>query len=91
MKKKLLAVLLLLLLCSMIIYSFLGDTQNSIFVSNDESSEPYKRTGLSEASSADLEIYNQLFNLNNFVSVKVDISDEEIAKIQADYTDYSPV
>ena len=91
MKKKLLAILLLLLLCSMIIYSFLGDTQNSIFVSNDESSEPYKPTGLSDASSADLEIYNQLFNLNNFISVKVDISDEEIAKIQADYTAYSPV
>lgn len=34
-------------------------------------------------------LYDQLFDLNNFVSVKIHISEEEIAKIQDDYDKYT--
>lgn len=35
------------------------------------------------------EIFNQLFDINNFIQVNIDISDEELAKIQKDYEEYS--
>lgn len=33
-------------------------------------------------------IYDKLFDINNKISIKIDISDKEIAKIQADYDTY---
>ena len=35
------------------------------------------------------EIFEQLFDINNFIQVDIDISDEELAKIQKDYEEYS--
>lgn len=35
------------------------------------------------------EIYKSLFDVNNKVTIKIDISEEEIAKIEADYEEYS--
>lgn len=35
------------------------------------------------------EIYEQLFDVNNYIEVNVDISDEELDKIQKDYEEYS--
>ncbi len=35
------------------------------------------------------QIYNQLFDINNKIELDIDISDEELAKIQKDYENYS--
>ena len=34
------------------------------------------------------EIFDQLFDINNFIQVNIDISNEELAKIQKDYEEY---
>lgn len=35
------------------------------------------------------EIFDQLFDINNFIQINLDISNEELAKIQEDYEEYS--
>ena len=35
------------------------------------------------------EIFEQLFDINNYIEINLDISDEELLKIQKDYEEYS--
>ncbi len=46
--------------------------------------EPYK-----ESESEGLELYNKIFDLQNRVTVSIDISDAEIEKLQQDFQKYS--
>lgn len=61
---------------------------------DDFNTNPFDITPVSmsddfEITDEDRELYNSLFDLKNKVTVSIDISEEELAKIQADYDYYN--
>lgn len=44
--------------------------------------------GVEALPYSDEELFKQLFNLKNHIDIDIDISDEELAKLQADYEEY---
>lgn len=83
--------LLLLALCILILSSCSADIKTN--KKNTDESKTNKtvidKSKPNKEITEESKIYDQLFDLNNFVSVKIQISDEELAKIQADYEKYN--
>ena len=84
MNKKMIAVGILAL---SIVCSACGGNQKE----NKSENKTENKENVVENVSADEqeEIYEALFDVNNKVSIKIDISEEEIAKIEQDYEEYS--
>lgn len=55
---------------------------------NEKETTKGNSTEVNAPLSADEEIYEQLFDINNTLSIQVEISDEELDKIQEDYEEY---
>ena len=49
----------------------------------------YFDIGVDQLPCSDEELYHQLFDLNNKISIRIDMSDEELRKLQDDYDHYS--
>lgn len=64
------------------------ETTNNVVEPESDKKEDHTGENF-KISTEDEKIYNELFNLENHISVKVDISDEELAKLQKDYDEYS--
>lgn len=62
-----------------------NDGQNA--VNRDESGDAYI-VGTDRLPYSDEEIFEQLFDINNMIEIKIDISDEELYNIQRDYEKY---
>ena len=79
MRKKLVIVILFLIL---LLFIYNNDKKISIKNRNKE----YEYTiGKDKLPFSDEEIYNQLFDLNNIISVSIDIPEIEIKKMQSDF------
>lgn len=56
-----------------------GDKNGSNFINIDKDELPYTQE----------EIFEQLFDINNYIEVNIDVSDDELKQIQKDYEEYS--
>ena len=103
MKKKLVSIVLFLVMAGVLVAcgneSSGGQSENSSTQNTEEASEYVDVNGYLKDDSVYVvgveklpysheEIYTQLFDLCNRVEVEIDISDEELAKIQKDYETY---
>ena len=57
----------------------IGSNNNGNVINIDEDKLPYSQE----------KIFDQLFDINNYIEVNIDISDEELKQIQKDYEKYS--
>ena len=90
MKKKILLSILILIV---VLTNIACSNDKADKTDKTDKKEDIVNTNIAGFDEKQLGIYNELFNLNNKISVKIDISQEELDKIEADYHRYekSPI
>jgi len=92
MKRKLLIILSTILLVSLFL-SACNSTDNSQ-TKTQENGGNIQTSGNQDNTQTNTDfddIYTKLFDINNKIEIKIDITDEELAKLQADYEKYAAV
>jgi spore coat protein CotH len=89
-KKTTLVLILCILICSICSLDGCGKSNSSS--SGDVDKEDNSTTVSSKVDvDEDEELYEQLFDINNTISIQIQISQEELDKIQADYEEYDSI
>lgn len=90
MKRKLLIILATILLVSLFLSACNStDKSQTETQENNGNSQTSGNDGNNQHTTDSDDIYTKLFDINNKIQINIDITDEELAKLQADYEKYS--